>query len=802
MKKFTLAVLFIFTCILLQGQAVSKHNIEYIDLIHICHTDYGFTDNPMIAEELHRKFLDIGIDAVLKSVRDKSKPSFYWTAEVLETVDTWWEKATPQRRNDLMEAIKSGQLEIAAMPFNVHPFYNERLIDKLMNWTSDDLWKQFNPQVAIQHDVNGFPRAAVNGLIDKGVKYFWSGLNLHWGGIFHEPPYAFWWEQPNGQKVLVWLGMPYWEGYLFFDKAEWRYAQRPASNTQFRTPRPGDMLKTDEASVRKAHKVCVERLNKMTEDGYPYDFIAMSMTNQYRCDNDGPYLGLAAFVAKWNELGLQPRINFTTATQAMKRIEAKVGNKIETHKGEWPDWWSFGVAASPRELSASRQASLFVEAAKSPVWGPYPENMDKKLDQIDRDLCRYYEHTFGSWETNRDPFSLFNQAHLNTTYGFAWRPYENSQWLLAQRVRSRLSNEAEGLYAVNTGGTEYTGWIDIDPAAFVRVLYKSVIDTQTEQKQPLLFHKNKGKLWVNNMKPDKIYKYIFSTEEIKAGTPQSKPNIGTDGSGWPVNVKWEKHEAALLTDKFGDFFTFNSTVGRSISNSWYEKDPAVRKQKISESSVEKESIYGKAEVTETFYSVIYEQPFEHPSVEKGVRTIEIWKGMPKASFKISFSRKSNPDPEIMYVNFKFDPSSGFPVTSNGGMEFKPYLDQIPGTCTDFLAVDGWVKYPAKKGSWIWSSRDAALITFGGNQFGTKSATPPANINELCAMVYNNVWEVNFLNDCIGKMEFKFDIQWSDKDMSATQIADATRTYLLEPVTFINPATREDPHTYKYQNKIE
>lgn len=781
----------------------SECPIEYIDLIHICHTDYGFTDNPEITQELHRKFLDIGIDAVLETVDNKKLPKFFWTAEALETVDTWWRLNTPQRRKELIRAIKSGQLEITAMPFNVHPFHNEAQVDKLTNWTSDELWNMFKPEVAMQNDVNGFPRSSAMKLMDKGIKYFWSGLNLHWGGIFHKPPYAFWWKMPDGRKALVWLGMSYWEGFDFFEPRQFRYAQRIASNTQFRTPRTGDMYKSDEASVREAHKVCIERINKMIQEGYPYDFISMTTTNQYRCDNDGPFPALAEFIAKWNELGLKPRINFTTAAESMKKIEKRIGSKIDVLSGEWSDWWSFGVASFPRELSASRQANLFLEAAKSPAWGAPPPNFYKQEDMITRDLCRFYEHTFASWESNSKPYSLYNQGHINTNITYAYRPYEKAQWLLAQRVRNRLTNEDEGLYVVNTGAMEYTGWVNIDPAAFVRQPYKSVIDPQTGKKHQLFLYDKMAKLWVNNLKPHEIYRWVFSTEEGEYNNPLSSPEIEINRTGWPTRIKWENHYEPFVSEGFGDLFTFNTLVGRSIVRAWYEPDPAVRKQKIAESSMENHSDFKYAVKTETPYSVIYTQEFIHKSVTKAKREIEIWKGIPKMSFKIVFDRLSNDDIEIMYVNFPFPKECEHPITSNGGVAFEPYKDQLPGTCTDYLAVDGYVKYPTKGGAWLWSSRDAALITFGGNQFGTKSTTAPTNINQLCAMVYNNQWEVNFLNNCVGTMEFKFDVMWTDNtNKSPKEICADTHTYLLEPVTFVNPATREDKHTFKNQHRIE
>lgn len=777
--------------------------IEYIDLIHLCHTDYGYTDNPDITQELHKKYIDIGIDAVLESMKDKSNPQFCWTAEVMETVYSWWQEATPFRRKELLKAVDSGQFEITAMTFNVNPLHNGRQVDKMLNWVPEDLWKAFKPKVAMQNDVNGFPRTYVMQLMDKGINHFWSGLNLHWGGIFHTPPHAFWWQMPDGRKAFVWLGMPYWEGYLFFADHEWRYAQRPAYNTQFRTPRTGDMLQADEASVRAAHQRCITRLNQMLTEGYPYDFISMSITNQYRCDNDAPFPALADFVAKWNELGLQPRLHFTTAAQSMEKMEKRIGDKIDTYKGEWPDWWAFGAAGDPRALSASRQADLYVRAAESPAWGKSTPNMLRQVDAIDRDLCQFYEHTLGSWDSNKQPFSLFTQAHYNTTFSYAYRPYEKSQWLLAQRVRSRLTNEPEGLYVVNTGGMKYTGWINIDPAAFVRVPYQSVTDPETGKKQTLFINDNRAKFWVKDLEPDRIYCYQLSTDEGNEITELPIPTIRTDQQGWPVSVQWNNHSDPFLSEGLGEFFSFNSLVGRSISRAWYEPDPVVRKQKIAESSMERRSSFKHAYVIETPHSVIYKQSFTHESLQEGSRTIEIFKEEPRVELQLTIDRKSNPDPEILYVSFPFPEKSGFPSTSNGGIPFAPYIDQIPGTCTDFLAIDGWVKYPdaKRKGSWLWTSRDAALISFGGNQFGTKSAEAPENMNQLCAMIYNNVWEVNVLNDCVGKMEFKFDILWSEEEMTCPQLTDVMHTYLLEPIIFVNPATREDKHTYKYLHEI-
>ena len=59
------------------------------------------------------------------------------------------------------------------------------------------------------------------------------------------------------------------------------------------------------------------------------------------------------------------------------------------------------------------------------------------------------------------------------------------------------------------------------------------------------------------------------------------------------------------------------------------------------------------------------------------------------------------------------------------------------------------------------------------------------MNDLYAMIYNNVWEVNFTADCPGKMSFEFDLVWK-KEIDQNEIPALVRTYFLPPVIIQNP----------------
>ena len=145
-------------------------------------------------------------------------------------------------------------------------------------------------RAALQDDVNGFPRAGAMALLDRRIHYLFSGINADSGGPPLPRPSAFWWKMPDGRKLFVWLGYSYPDGFSFFNAEGWRRGPVPAAtDTRYRPPRPDEILRSDEASVRKAHACLVGRVRALRAAGYRYPTLLISMTNEWRMDNDPPF---------------------------------------------------------------------------------------------------------------------------------------------------------------------------------------------------------------------------------------------------------------------------------------------------------------------------------------------------------------------------------------------------------------------------------------------------------------------------------------------------------------------------------
>jgi hypothetical protein len=432
--------------------------LRRIYLTHFSHTDFGFTDLQSVCRELQVRYLDIALDAVLATMDGPPERKFYWTAESVVAVEDWWQSATEARRADFLRAVRSGQLEVTALPFNQTPFLNARQWRTMLHWLPEELWRQFQPTVAVQNDVNGFPRAGALALLDRGIRHLFMGINADSGGPPFYRPGAFWWKMPDGRRLFVWLNHSYPAGFDFFETYEWRRGPVPrAADMQFRPPRGSDVFKTDEASLRAAHAQCLRRIAQLRREGYPHDVLTISVTSQWRMDNDPPFPHLAEFIAAWNRLGLQPELRLVTVGQAVREMERAIGDKVPEYQGEFTDWWANGTASAPREVAASRLAKRLLAAAGSPLWGPIPETARRRVEALYKDLCLFDEHTWGSSMSVALPWSLDTRAQFAEKAMFAWRPMAHAEWLLAQRARTKLLPEGEGLFVANPGKASFSG---------------------------------------------------------------------------------------------------------------------------------------------------------------------------------------------------------------------------------------------------------------------------------------------------------------------------------------------------------
>jgi len=800
--------------------------VTRIYIIHFSHTDVGFTDMPGVCRDLQMRYLDIAVDAALATMSRPAGERFYWTCESLLTVDDWWKAASSARREELVKALHSGQIDLAALPCNQSPFLNPAQWHTMLHWLPEDHWQRWRPTVAMQNDVNGFPRAGAVALLDRGVTRLCMGINGDSGGAPAPRPSAFWWKMPDGRRLFVWLSLSYPEGYDFFEGVHWRRGPVPfAADTRYRPPREGDFFRTDEASLRAAHAQCLRRVGQLVRAGYSHPVLLISMTNHWRMDNDPPHLGLPAFVTAWNRAGLKPELVLTTASVAMQQLEQQLGEKAPQYEGEFTDWWANGSGSAPREVAASRLAKRLLAAARSPLWGPMPPSGVARERSLYQDLCLFDEHTWGSSWSVALPWSLDTQAQWAEKAMLAWRPMGQAEWLLAQRARTRLLREGDGLLVANPTRRPWSGWVRM-PASCLRGDFHSLWNAATSTRTPLLWEhgirawsppkspaeltrentaatfadnvaQQTAKFWIEDLPGDGFVRLRLDQETVESRPAgDSALDVRLDAHGWPLSAYWGKMHKPLFSEGMGDLLAvkLNAFAPRWVLKDICTAGSSARGDELRRKHVE--MVPGEAEGAATFeqtpHTRVYVQWLKHPRLEWAQRRLELWNRAPRARLTLRFNRRSSEAPEIIYARFTLPCDGTLPRLSAGGMPFTPFTEQIPGTCRDHIAIDGWADYATPDGHWLWVSRDAPLVSFDEPQIWTRRQMPPARPERLLSMLFNNFWYTNFVADQHGVMEFQFDLAWRDPRDSAANEADLAETLAADPVVLINSAGSDHP----------
>jgi len=808
-----------------QGQDESTTgSIRRIDIVHMTHTDIGFTDHPLVCRRQQMRYLDIAIDAVLATNDCPPEARFYWTAETTLAVDDWWKAADSNRRQDFLKAVATGRLELAALAMNQTPALNAREWHTMVHWLPDDLWQQVRPRVAIQNDVNGFPRAGAMKLLDRNVQYLFMGINSHNGGPPMRTPSAFWWKMPDGRRMFVWLGDHYAQGFYYFHPETWRRGPVPEStDTRYRPARPGDFFRADEASVRASHQHLLGRLRRLCEQGYSHPSLIVSVTNEWRMDNDPPFPPLAQFVATWRRLGLKPELHLSTAADALDRLKRAAGDEIPEYQGEWTDWWANGTASGPREVAASRKAKRLAAAALSPVWGPPDERTLAAADEIYRDLCLFDEHTWGSADSVGLPHSLETWGQYNEKSRTAYRPMALAKLILAQRARSAIYPREEGLYVANPAKLPWSGWVTM-PASTLRGSFRSLENMASGTKIPLTFERGYKcfgrpagpeevtfenssetfpdnspnqvvRFWIEDLNGETIRRFRLREEIVEPRHSDDGPTVTVDEHNWPVSARWPGMQQPLFQAGTGDV---HSVAIEEFSGRWAYSEIfgiADRRQRDKRRREVLKEVVATAEQTASVernaHTTVYTQRLAHPRFKWAVRRLELWNREPRARLSVRFHRTEFELPEVLFVECDLPCDEILPKTSNGGAPFVPFEDQLPGSCRDYFTIDDWVHYSTSHGNWLWTSRDAPMVTFGRHQVLARRDGPPEQPGRILAMVFNNIWVTNFVADSHGVLEFQFDIAWQSPSQPNVDPRRLAEMMLAEPQVVANPTLQAD-----------
>ena len=350
--------------------------IKEILVFHHSHLDVGYTHSQPFVWELQQEYLTqvvSWLESTGHSTDDRCAPR--WTCEATDPVLRWIDRSPAPWVDRFVALCRSGRISLTALARHITALVDRpglhRLIEgktRLEKLTSRSI------RTACQFDVNGVPWPLADVLIDHGVDFLVMAINAHLGRAVVPRPGFFLWETPSGRSLLVLNG----NHYTMFDQ----------------------ILRAWDDSTATMQRGWNDYAGHLESIGYRHEFIALSSTcSPIMWDNAPPNPFLPPLIERWNREGRMPEIRYATLDEVRERAMRIDPDHLPKLRGDWTDYWSFGVSSAPIATARSRQAKPILEAVASL---PLSEGERAAVLRAEHALDLYDEHTFGYFDSHID----------------------------------------------------------------------------------------------------------------------------------------------------------------------------------------------------------------------------------------------------------------------------------------------------------------------------------------------------------------------------------------------------------------
>ncbi len=748
-------------------------SIKTLYIVNHSHTDIGFTDYQDLCFRQHADFIEQALDLCEATADYPEEARYRWTCEVTGTTERYFREATEEQKDRFRTWQARGGIDVAGMQYNMTPLLDtEQMIRSLYPVRRLRETHGVTINSAMQSDVNGVSWLFADLLPAMGIDFLTMSVNPSRGGVPKPVPNGFWWESPTGKKLLVWNGFHYLFGRNIAKLGDWRFVEESLQ-------REVDNLEND--------------------PDYAFDFMYCQSTHPIRVDNGPPDARMPDFVREWNASGRSPRMVFTTPSEFGEILRERYGDALPTHRGDWLDWWSDGVASSAYETGMNRATHELLGIAETlGVWAtggsrkPWSPALARDAYE---NATLYDEHTWGGFASIERPQSLWVKAQWNRKASYAYSASSQAHDLVA-----RATNDLAG--KVSEGGIEGTFNLgDLDPDDAYRVPDNSQV------------------LVINPLPWDR--EVLVDEPELRGGAAPA----GVLDCFFPRDVSWGGFRPRLpirrvqgTVPAYGYAFldpasppeaTDLEATERGIRNAHYSItiDPATgglehwtdrdsghdfagtyEGYKLGqyvyewvESEEQRDALFINDFSAPDFGHRPTDTPFrreaptevviEEPVIDQGIASITVRikaNGIRQASCTYTLRTKTKSldvdwlldkeevtDVEAVFIAFPFAMGEPRFRADINGIPLTPESEQLPGTVRDWYPISRWVAVSdAERGVTV-VPLEAPLMHLGGITTGKWATELKPESPTLMSWALNNHWMVNFKASQGGEIPLRY-----------------------------------------------
>ncbi|MGD0896401.1 MAG: glycosyl hydrolase-related protein [Thermoguttaceae bacterium] len=731
----------------LAATTVPQHKVRHwtIYVNHDMHQDIGYT---RYQEDLKRPTWPGYLDVVLKAMSDSDGWDDASKARLgMESSFTMYDGALTARNADWIETIKkrvaerrldwgSGYGDIAQENMSAEElarscYYSRRHLPDLLGGGCSS--------VVNMADNNSLCWSVVDTFREAGIKYY----TLQLWGCENRPaplPYLSYVESSrSGRRLLV-------------------------GNTGDYTKEPFSLKGKDPQGVRDAVEKTLLRLQT---SNYPYDAVLCQFSNS---DNGRIDPQVYERIRNFNAMGYAyPKMICALPEDFYRHIEGSFAEVVPVVKGNFENWWNYGMGAAAYETAAHKESQdplaagefLATMATVLGASGRYPY---ENLADAWRNMALYCEHTFGSPDG-----SLNNQWYWKRNTALAARTLADKvmrESLAA--VSSRIPTAGPTIVVYNFLPWNRNDLTRIPLAKLPK--HFDLIDNQTGKPAAYELVGENEAVFVATDVPGLGYK----TFRVTARTDDPKFSGGVtvagnvlenrffkiffDGTGAIASIRDKMRGDAELVDKAAPFRMNEFVYSRN------KDDHRVESAKLS-------AVVGPLMATMTADGACQ-------GVESLKRSVVLYDAIPRIDFvqdvvkspsgfgmSAESSGKNWPREEGYFV-FPLNVPKFLLRHEMPTGNVRPVVDpnpgtpeQIPGTCADHFTVNRWIDVSNQSDFGVTLSPvDVPLVMYGKRTARNFNVSYKAANPWIYSYAFNNLWWANWQKTQPGRVVFRYSLR--------------------------------------------
>lgn len=712
------------------------------------HIDVGFTDFQGKVSEAQARTLDEAIGLIEKH------PDFRFSIDGSWTMQQFLATRSAEQREKLLGLIRKDEIGVPAVYATLLTGYAslETLYRSL--YYSKELSRKYNLPYNYSDctDVPTYTGAYPSILASAGIKYLALGTNNNHGSILTtdhlNEKSPFWWQGPDGKKVLIWYSRHYQQVQTIFG------------------------LPPQQAAIYESLPIF---LQAYSSPDYKPD---VSLLYGAQGENTDLYSENATFATEWNQSYAFPHLKYATFPDFFQYVEKQYGDTFPTLKGDMGPYWENGEAADAYNTAKSREnesnaVSAEVVSTVAADVDPDVHPPKAELDDAWKNIVLYAEHTFGANVSVRRPDSEEAVRQLAVKDNYVTQAAFDLEDV-SNRAMSQLANEihvpAGTLVVFNTLSWKRDALVETDLSE-----NETLVDMTTHENVPVQVLFNKQGFdhvrFVASGLPAVGYK-CFQIESAPESTPAETSvtnaqvvenqyyRITVDPGTGAVESIYDKQLQRELVDshspyKFGQYlYVTGAEPGTRIIQPFIGF-PLVQ---LVVHPAEKGEYLGTQKTAWGYSIRLRSTDVNTPSVNL---EILLYNGEKKIELRYDVQKNYTTEKEAAYFAFPLaltTPRFAY-ATQQGWVD--PAKDIFKGGNLEWFSIQKWMAANDAGLAVGIVPEDAPLATFGDINRGTWPTEFHPESSTIFSYIMNNYWETNYAGGQGGMFHFRYVVTSAD-----------------------------------------